>query len=60
MMIILSSLHPAYRCVNTIQKVPCPAVYKYNGDVVITRYCIVKNDCLAFQNEYFLYFLTNM
>jgi len=28
---------------------PCPALYKYNGNVVIALYCIVKNDCLAFK-----------
>ena len=28
---------------------PCPALYKYNGDVVIKR--IVKNNCLAFKTN---------
>jgi len=37
---------------------PCPALYKYNGDVMITLYYIVKNDFLAFITEHFLYFLT--
>ena len=37
---------------------PCPALYKYNRDVVITLYCIVKSDCLAFKTNLFLYFLT--
>ena len=32
---------------------PCPALYKYNGDVVITLYCIVKIDCLAFKTNIF-------
>ena len=32
---------------------PCPALYQYNGDVVITLYCIVKNQCLAFETNIF-------
>ena len=32
---------------------PCTALYKYNGDVVITLYCIVKNDCLVFKTNVF-------
>ena len=30
---------------------PCPALYKYNGDVVIKL--IVKNECLAFKTNIF-------
>ena len=38
----------------TIEKVhgTCSALYKYNEDVVIKLYCIVKNDCLAFKRPF--------
>jgi len=36
---------------------PCPALYKYNGDVVITLFASSKR-LFSFQNEHFLYFLT--
>ena len=32
---------------------PCPVLYKYNGNVVITLYCIVKNDCLDIKTNIF-------
>ena len=35
----------------------CLALYKYNGDVPTTLYCIVKKRLLSFQNEHFQYFL---
>ena len=34
----------------------CSALYRYNGDVVITLYCIVKNDCLVFKTTVFCIF----
>ena len=51
LMIIISSFSSYVPLLSQFRKsvVPCPALYKYNGDVVIKLYCIVKNDCLAFK-----------
>ena len=37
---------------------PCPALYKYNVDVVITQILHRQKRLLSFQNDHFLYFLT--
>jgi len=59
-MIIISSFSSFVPLLSQFRKSvgPCPALHKYNGDVVITLYYIVKNDCLAFKTTIFLYFLT--
>jgi len=51
LMIILSSFSSCVPLLSQFRKSvgPCPALYKYNGDVVITLYCIVKHDYLAFK-----------
>jgi len=45
-MIIISSFSSCVPLLSQFRKSvgPCPALYKYNGDVVITLCCIVKND----------------
>jgi len=37
-------LHPAFHCVDNSEYVGS-TFYKYRGDVVVTHYYIVKNDC---------------
>jgi len=55
LMIIISSFSSCVPLLSQFRKSvgPCPALYKYNGDDVITLYCIVKNDCLAFKTTIF-------
>jgi len=59
-MIIISSFSYCVPLLSQFRKSvgPCPALYKYNGDVVVTLYFIVKKRLLSFQNDHFLYFLT--
>jgi len=59
MMIIISSFHPAFCCVNTSQKVQCPTLYKYHNDLVI-KLLHRQNRLFSFQNEHILYFLSNI
>jgi len=44
LMIIISSFSSCVPLLSQFRKSvgPCPALYKYNGDVVMTLYCIVK------------------
>ena len=61
LMIIISSFSACIPLLSQFRKSvgPCLALYKYNRDVVITLYCMVKNDCfLSIKNDHFLYFLT--
>ena len=53
LMIIISSFSS---CVPLLSQLRESALYKYNGDAVITLYCIIKNDCLGFKTTIFCIF----